>query len=464
MKIYDLVVVGGGPGGYVAAEHAAKEGMSVALIENQYLGGTCLNTGCIPSKTLLRHSEFLDMIEKAKKWGIEVENISLSFEKMMKRKSSVVENLRRGVEFLLQSANVDIYNGLATVHSNYQVIIEKNSTQLEVYGKKIIIATGSKPYIPPIQGVERIKVHTSDSIFDLDYLPKSIVIVGGGIIGVEFACIFSSLNVDVTIIEMGSRIIATEDEEASKLMTRELKKKGITIYTSAKVVEAGEIGSEKAITVEFENLDRVTVSSEEVLFASGRKPNLAGVERIGLKMNGPFIAVNKHMETSCPNIYAVGDVIGGWQLAHVASAEGIVAAANASGSVKEIDYKVVPRCIYTFPEIASVGVSEKEAKERGYSYRTETLQLRAIGKTLSMDEANGFIKLIADDQYGEILGAVMVGPNVTEIISEVSTAIFLEGTVNELASLIHPHPSVTEGIWEVARKWLERQKSLINQN
>ncbi|PGY15287.1 dihydrolipoyl dehydrogenase [Bacillus sp. AFS031507] len=461
MKMYDLIVVGGGPGGYVAADYAGKLGLSVALIENQYLGGTCLNSGCIPSKTLLRHSEFLDLLEKAKKWGIEVENVHLSFEKMMKRKTTVIENLRKGVESLLKSAKVDLYNGLATVLPDYRVNIESNGIQSEVYGKKIIIATGSKPYIPPIKGVEHIQAHTSDTIFDLTNIPKSIVIIGGGIIGVEFACIFSSLNVEVTIIEMGERLIAGEDEDASRLMTKELKKKGITIHTSAKVVEAGEIDSEKAITVELKNLERVTVLAEEVLFASGRNPNVSCVNKLGLKMNGPFIAVNKQMETSFPNVYAVGDVIGGWQLAHVASSEGIVAASNASGIFKEVDYKVVPRCIYTFPEIASVGLSEKEAKERGYSYRSETLQLRANGKTLAMDESSGFIKLIADDRYGEILGAVMVGPHVTEMISEVSTAIFLEGTMGELASLIHPHPTVTEGIWETARAWLEKKKSLV---
>ncbi|MBT2727444.1 dihydrolipoyl dehydrogenase [Bacillus sp. ISL-75] len=463
MKIYDLIVVGGGPGGYVAAEFAGKQGLSVALIENQYLGGTCLNTGCIPSKTLLRHSEFLDMIEKAKKWGVEVENVKLSFEKMMKRKTTVIENLRRGVEFLLKSANVDLYNGLATILPDYRVKIEANNIQSEVYGKKIIIATGSKPYVPSIKGVEHIKAHTSDTIFDLAYIPKSIVIIGGGIIGVEFACIFSSLNVDVTIIEMGERLIAGEDEDASRLMTKELKKKGITIHTSAKVVEAGEIDSEKSITVELKNLDQVTISAEEVLFASGRKPNVSCVNKLGLKMIGPFIAVNKQMETSFPNVYAVGDVIGGWQLAHVASSEGIVAASNASGIFKEVDYKVVPRCIYTFPEIASVGLSEKEAKERGYSFRSETLQLTANGKTLAMDESSGFIKLIADDRYDEILGAVMVGPHVTEMISEVSTAIFLEGTMDELASVIHPHPTVSEGIWETARAWLEKKKNLVIQ-
>lgn len=462
MQMYDLVVVGGGPGGYIAAEHAAKHGLSVALVENQFLGGTCLNTGCIPSKTLLRHSEFLDLLEKAKKWGIEAGNVTLSFEKMMQRKNSVVENLRKGVEFLLKSTNVNIYSGLATVHSDFRVTIDSKNTQSEVYGKKIIIATGSKPFIPPIKGVEQIKAHTSDTIFDLDYIPKSMVIVGGGIIGVEFACIFSSLNVDVTIIEMGERLIATEDEDASKLMTKELKKKGITIFTSAKVVEAGEIDTEKALTVELANSEKVTVSAEEVLFASGRNPNLSGSNKLGLSMNGPFIAVNKQMETSFPNVYAVGDVIGGWQLAHVASSEGIVAASNAAGIYKEIDYKVVPRCIYTFPEIASVGMSEKEVKERGYSYRSETLQLRALGKTLAMDESTGFIKLIAEDSCDEILGAVMVGPHVTEMISEVSTAIFLEGTVDELASLTHPHPTVSEGIWEVARTWLEKKKTFIH--
>jgi dihydrolipoamide dehydrogenase len=457
MKHYEVVVVGGGPGGYIAAEEAAKYSQSVALIENKYLGGTCLNSGCIPSKTLLRHSEVIELMEKAKDWGIEYERVSISFEKMLNRKKKVVESLRKGVAFLLKNANVDIYNGTAKVYPDFRISIESKSDTNVITANKIIIATGSKPFIPSIKGVETVPVHTSESIFKLEKIPESIVIIGGGVIGVEFACIYSSLNVDVTIIEMGERLIAGEDEDAAKLITKKLIKNKVKIFTSSKVQKISEIDEGKLVYVEIDTGEQFTLIAEEILFASGRVPNLSAVSMLNLDKNGPYIAVNKQMETSIPNIYAVGDVIGGWQLAHVASAEGIVAGSNACNHFKEIDYKVVPRCIYTLPEIASVGLTEKEAKEHGYSVRTETIQLRANGKAFAMDEHVGFIKLIADETYNEILGVVMVGPHVTEMISEASTFISLEGTVNELASLIHPHPTLSEGIWEAARAWLEKK-------
>lgn len=459
MKNYEVVVIGAGPGGYVAAEEAAKYCKSVAIIENKNLGGTCLNSGCIPSKTLLRHSEVIELMENAKNWGIEFEKVTLSFEKMMNRKTKVIEQLRNGILGLLKHANVDIYHGTAMVHSNRQITIDSETKSEVISADKIIIATGSKPSIPPIKGIDNVSFHTSNTIFEIERLPTSVVIVGGGVIGVEFACIFSALNVEVTIIEMGEQLLATEDVEAASLITKKLKKSEVNIITSARVQEISEHHNRKVIRVETINGVQMSFESEELLFATGRAPNLSAVAKLNLMKNGPFIAVNRQMETSIPNIYAVGDVIGGWQLAHVASAEGIVAASNASGNFKETDYKAVPRCIYSSPEIASVGLSEKEAKEKRGSILVETFPLTSSGKALAMDERTGFIKLIADQAYGEILGVIMVGPHVTEMISEASSFIYLEGTVDELASLIHPHPTLSEGIWEVARNWLTKQRN-----
>ncbi|WP_408008406.1 dihydrolipoyl dehydrogenase [Pseudalkalibacillus sp. A8] len=461
MKHYDTVVVGGGPGGYVAAEEAAKYGHSVGLVEMKHLGGTCLNTGCIPSKTLLRHSEALELMEKARQWGIEYTNVSVSFDKMMQRKDTVIKSLRQGVASLLQKEQVDIYNGKGTIHQDHRISIESDHGTDIISARNIIVATGSKPFIPLINGVDETTVHTSDTIFELDHIPKSLVIIGGGIIGVEFACIFSSLDVEVTIIEMENRLIAGEDEDASELITKKLKKDSVNIFTSAKVQAASETVDGKEVHLELEDGKRLTLECEEILLASGRTPNLSACTKLNLQMNGSFIAVNHHMETSMPNIYAIGDVIGGWQLAHVASAEGIVAAANASGHDKQVDYKVVPRCIYTLPEIASVGLTEKEAMKKGYTVRTETIPLGSNGKAFAMDEKNGFVKLIAEETFDEILGIVMVGPHVTEMISEASSFITLEGTVQELASLIHPHPTLSEGIWEVAKRWLAKKKQPI---
>ncbi|RFU66014.1 dihydrolipoyl dehydrogenase [Peribacillus glennii] len=458
MKNYEVVVIGGGPGGYVAAEEAAKLCGSVALIENKYLGGTCLNSGCIPSKTLLRHSEVIELMEKAKNWGIEFGSVSISFEKMISRKTTVVENLRNGVASLLRNARVDVYNGTAIVESNHQINIELKYGSETITADKIIIATGSKPFVPSINGIENVGYHTSDSIFELASLPQSLVIVGGGIIGVEFACIFSALNVEVTIIEMADRLISAEDGEAADLISKKLAKDKVNILTSAKVQELSQNENGKMVRLETKNGEHISIQADELLLASGRTPNLSVISKLNLKKNGPFIAVNKQMETSIPHIYAVGDVIGGWQLAHVASAEGIVAAWNACNLFKEINYKVVPRCIYSSPEIASVGLTEKEAKEKGKSVRTEMFHFRASGKAMAMDESTGFIKLIADETYNEILGVTMVGPHVTEMISEASTLILLEGTVNELEAIIHPHPTLSEGIGEAARAWLHKKK------
>ncbi|WHZ05261.1 dihydrolipoyl dehydrogenase [Neobacillus sp. YX16] len=462
MKNYEVVVIGGGPGGYVAAEEAAKYSQSVAIIENKYLGGTCLNTGCIPSKTLLRHSEVIELMEKAKRWGIEYENFTISFEKMMKRKTKVVESLRKGVESLLNQANVDIYNGTAVVHTNKQITIENPNGSETISADRVIIATGSRPAVPSIKGLDNVTYHTSDTIFDMESLPSSLVIVGGGVIGLEFACIFSALNVEVTIIEMADGLIPGEDEEVAALISKELKKKKVNILTSSGVNEISEGDNGKLIRVKLSSGEHISIQADQVLIASGRKPNISAVSELNLTMNGPFIAVNKQMKTSFPNVFAVGDVIGGWQLAHVASAEGIVAASNACEIFKEVNYKAVPRCIYSSPEIASVGLTENEAQASGLPIRVEKFPLSASGKAMAMDERIGFIKLIVEETYGEILGVVMVGPHVTEIVTEASSFILLEGTVNELAELIHPHPTLSEGIWEAARAWLHKKNTLVN--
>jgi dihydrolipoamide dehydrogenase len=458
---YDVVVIGAGPGGYVAAEETAKNGKSVAIIEEKHLGGTCLNSGCIPSKTLLRHSEVIELTKKAKNWGIEFENVTVSFEKMMHRKTKVIEQLRNGVQGLLKHANVKIYQGTATIQPTRHITIDLKGETEVIYADKIIIATGSKPSYPSIKGIENVSCHTSDTIFSLTNLPSSVTIIGGGVIGVEFACIFSALNVKVTVIEMADRLLATEDQEAAKIITKKLKNENVTIITSAKVQEIMENQQEKVIRVEPLNGDKFSIETQEILLATGRTPNLSAVSRLNLFKNGPFIAVNSQMETSMPNIYAIGDVIGGWQLAHVASAEGIVAAVNACGGYKEINYKAVPRCIYSSPEIASVGLTEKEARDKGHDLIVETFPLTASGKATAMDERTGFIKLIAEKKYGEILGVIMVGPHVTEMISEASSIIFLEGTVDDIASLIHPHPTLSEGLWDVARNWLAKHRDLL---
>ncbi|TLS38725.1 dihydrolipoyl dehydrogenase [Pseudalkalibacillus caeni] len=457
-KTYDLTVIGGGPGGYVAALQAANLGKRVSLVEADFLGGTCLNRGCIPSKTLLKHAEVIESIEKAKDWGIETGELTLSFDKMKKRKDDVIQRLRGGISFLMKQGKIDVYHGFGTIEHNNAVKIESPEQKETIHAEKIIVATGSTPAIPPIEGLGDIQYDTSDTIFDISKIPDSITILGGGVIGVEFACIFASLQSEVTVIEMADRIVPNEDPDAAKVLLKELKKKGVRVLTNTKVERVEESGSKKLISCTDKGGNNRAVETESLLVSVGRKPNLSAVQNIDLEQDGPFLKVNNKMETSQPGIYAIGDVVGGYQLAHVASAEGIVAANNACGEEEEIDYKVVPRCIYTLPEIAGVGLTEQEAKDKGIAIKTERFDLAGNGKAISVGETSGFSKIIYEEKYGEILGVVLVGPHVTEMISEASAFIFLEGTIEEAAKMIHPHPTVSEAFYENASSIYQKIK------
>jgi dihydrolipoamide dehydrogenase len=464
MKSYEIVVVGGGPGGYVAALHAAELGKKTALIEADFLGGTCLNRGCIPSKTYLKHSEIIEQIEKAKDWGIETGSLTLSFSKMKKRKDDVISRLRGGIGFLLKQGKIDVYNGYGSVLEGGVVKVKTEAGEESIQAAKVIVATGSTPSVPPITGLDSIQFDTSDTIFDIHDIPKSVIIIGGGVIGVEFATIFASLKAKVTIVEAADRIIPTEDTEASKFLTKALKKKGINIHTSASVQKVQETDGVKTVVCVDAKGKELSLEADTLLVSTGRRPNLSAVAEIKLEQNGPFIKVNEKMETSMPNVYAVGDVIGGWQLAHAASAEGVVAATNAAGGHDQIDYKVMPRCIYTLPEIASVGLSEEEAKKQGIEVRVEKFDFAGSGKALSAGEPEGFTKIIYEAKYGEIIGVVMAGSHVTEMISEASAFMYLEGTVEEAAKMIHPHPTISETFYEAAVNAVNKLKSSSKKN
>lgn len=461
-KSYDLVVVGGGPGGYVAALHAAELGQKTALIEADFLGGTCLNRGCIPSKTYLKHSEIIEQIEKARDWGIETGSLTLSFSKMKKRKDDVIQRLRGGIGFLLKQGKIDVYNGYGSVLPGGVVKVKIADGEETVQAAKVIIATGSTPAVPPIAGLDTVQFDTSDTIFDIPDIPKSVVIIGGGVIGVEFATIFASLKSQVTVVEAADRIIPTEDVEASKFLTKMLKKKGIKIHTGAKVQRVQETDGVKTVVCEDARGKELSLQGDTLLVSTGRRPNLSAVIELNLEQNGPFIKVNDKMETSVPNVYAVGDVIGGWQLAHAASAEGVVAANNAAGVADQIDYKVMPRCIYTLPEIASVGLSEDEAKKQGIEVSIEKFDFAGSGKALSAGEPEGFTKIIYEAKYGEIIGVVMAGSHVTEMISEASAFMYLEGTVDEAAKMIHPHPTISETFFEAAVNAVNKMRAASN--
>jgi dihydrolipoamide dehydrogenase len=447
---YEIVVIGGGPGGYVAALHAAELGKKTALIEAGFLGGTCLNRGCIPSKTYLKHSEIIEQIEKAKEWGIETGPLTLSFDKMKKRKNDVIERLRVGIAFLLKQGKIDVYNGYGSVLEGGIVKVKKEDGEETIQAEKVIVATGSTPAVPPIPGLDSVKYDTSDTIFDIPDIPKSVVIIGGGVIGVEFATIFASLKAEVTIVEAEDRIVPTEDAEASKFLVKSLMKKGIKLHMGAKVQQVQEADGVKMVVCEDTNGKELSLKAETLLVCTGRRPNLSAIKEVSLDHNGPYIKVTDKMETSLKNVYAVGDVIGGWQLAHAASAEGVVAINNASGIDDRIDYKVMPRCIYTLPEIASVGLSEEDAMKQGIDVRIEKFDFAGSGKALSAGEPEGFTKVIYETKYGEIIGVVMVGSHVTEMISEASAFMYLEGTIEEVAKMVHPHPTISETFFEAA--------------
>jgi len=449
MKNYDVIVIGGGPGGYVAAIRAAKEGKKTALVERDLLGGTCLNRGCIPSKALLKHAEVIEQIEQADSWGIHTGSLTLDFAKMLARKDKVIQTLRQGIQGLLQARKIELYEGNAVVHANKTITVNEET---ELHGTSLIIATGSRPFLPPITGIDEVNYHTTDTIFELESIPKKLVIVGGGVIGVEIANIFASLNTEVTIIELSDRIIPTEDEAASKTLLKSLKQKGVQVYLKHQVYELRETKEGKTIHIKDNKDKQQVVQADELLIAVGRTPNTEAFEALSLKMDGKFLAVDDYLETSEKGVFAVGDVIGNWQLAHVASSEGLVAAQNLVKKTVQMNYDVIPRCIYTSPQVATVGKTERQLKQEHIAYKTHVFPFSTNGMALATGEREGFSKVMIDERYGEILGVVMIGAHVTEMISQASAYMYLEGTVDELATMTQPHPSLSEALMESANQ------------
>ncbi|RDW20694.1 dihydrolipoyl dehydrogenase [Oceanobacillus chungangensis] len=452
MKTFDLAIIGGGPGGYVAAIRAAKEGLSVALIEGRDLGGTCLNRGCVPSKTLLKHAEVIEQIKDAKTFGITVNDFSYSIENMIKRKNKVINTLKSGIKGLIKQSKITMIEGYGIVSKDKTVTVTTGNEEEKIQAENIILANGSKPFVPPFPGLEEGSYHTSDTIFDIEEVPSHMVIVGGGVIGLEIACIFNSFGTTVEIVEMADRIIPNEDVDATKFLTKQLTKKGISIRTGTKITGFKNENGKAIVEMEMNN-EKISLETDSILVAVGRTPNLTGIEDLPVKFDGKFVKVNKDLESSLSGIYAIGDLIGGYQLAHAASEEGIKAVKHIVGKEDKSDM-LIPRCVYTFPEIASVGITEVEAKKAGYKVKVKKVDLAANGKAIASNENSGFVKIIAEEKYGEILGVVMVGPHVTEMISSGTAFMHLEGTVEELENMVFPHPTVSEALTEAAAAWM----------
>ncbi|WP_432409150.1 dihydrolipoyl dehydrogenase [Wukongibacter sp. M2B1] len=449
-----VVVLGGGPGGYVCGIRAAQLGADVTIIEKENMGGTCLNVGCIPTKVLLHTTElYRTLKEESKELGIKVDNLDIDWTVLQKRKQSVVNQLVDGVDTLLKSNNISKISGEGRFISENEIRVTLASGKKEtIRFDKAVIATGSEPTIIPLEGVELDGVITSNEALSLKEIPENMCIIGGGVIGSEFASVYSSIGTKVTIIEMLPDILPTMDEDIVNILKNHLTQAGVDIYTKTKV-DGIQQHNDKLIVNTSCGENKQSFIVEKVLLAAGRKPatkNL-GLEEIGIKADRGAIVVDRRtMETNIKNIYAIGDCNGGILLAHVASAEGIVAAESIMGKASKIKFNTTPYAVYTKPELAAVGITEKEAKNKGYEVRVGEFPLYANGKSLIMGESNGLVKFVADAKTDEILGIHMAGPRATDLIVEGALALRLEATVEEIITTIHAHPTVGEALHEAA--------------
>lgn len=447
---FQVAVVGGGPGGYVAAIASAQQGMKTVLIEQDSLGGTCLNEGCIPTKSLLHSAEVYSLAKEAEEFGVYVQQVTFDYKKVWERKNAVVNRLVRGVEGLVRGNKVTFIRGRGIFRDKNTIEVQGEQVQ-KVTFDKAIIATGSFPAKIPIPGVDLPGVMDSGTFLAMDQLPKSVVIIGGGVIGIEFATILNAFGVDVSIVEMMPEILAGVDGEIAASMRDILTRKGVRFYLDAKV---SHIKKDCGLSVSYvQNEKEETEKGEIVILCTGRNPMSAnlGLEQLGLKMERGFVLVDEYCCTNIPNIYAVGDVNGKVMLAHAASHQAMVAAYNClGGNMKKADFSLIPSCVYTTPEIASVGLTEEMAKAKGYSAKVGKFDAVGNGKSLVIGDTRGFAKLVSDAETGEILGMQLFCSNATDMIGEGVAAIKLESTVQEIADAVHPHPTVNEMIMEAA--------------
>lgn len=443
MKQFDLVVIGAGPGGYVAAIKAAQQGLKVAVVEKNKIGGTCLNVGCIPSKAYLKHADWLLSMQEAEQFGIKTTIDAIQFDKLVARKDKVVTSLQGGIKHLFKQNNIHYVEGEAALSKDKVVRVGKETLQATY----VLLATGSTPFVPPINGLADVNYYTTDTFFNMKELPKRLVIIGGGVIAVELAFAMAPLGVDVTILEVAADILLTEDEDVRKVLKQKLASLHITVHTGVNISQ-----------VQQQSIDTSagSVDYDALLVATGRKANVALAQQAGLK-HDRFIDVNSHYETSEKGIYAIGDAIGGYMLAHAASAEGLKAVSHMTKTDEEpLNQQLIPRCIYTTPEVASFGMSEAEARKNGYDVNVRSMPYSIIGKAIATNETEGFVKIISETKYNEILGAVIVGAHATETIHTILAVKQSEGRVDELAHMTFGHPTLSELTGEVANSLISK--------
>jgi dihydrolipoamide dehydrogenase len=460
---YDLVVLGAGPGGYVAAIRAAQLGMKVAVVEKEKVGGVCLHKGCIPSKTFLRSAELYHDMRNSESYGIQVEGVKLDMKRVQQRKQSIVDQLHKGVQGLLKKNKVDVYEGYGRILGPSifspqpgTISVEKSddSEPVMLVPQFVLIATGSRPRSLPGLEIDGTYVLNSDHALELESLPDSMIIIGGGVIGIEWASLLSDFGVTVTVVEFADRILPFEDEDVSKEMARLLKKRGVKILTGTKVLPETVKVENGGVTLSADTgSETVTLRADKVLVSVGRQPNTEdiGLHNTSIETEKGFIKVNEYMQTKEKHIYAIGDVIGGYQLAHVASHEGIIAVEHMAGlSPEPLNPLNVPRCTYSRPEVGSIGLTEAEARAQGYDVKVGKFPFRAVGKSLVFGESDGFIKMISDKKTDDLLGVHIIGPHATDLISEAGLAKVLDATAWEIAHAIHPHPTLSEVFGEAA--------------
>lgn len=448
--VMDLVVLGGGPGGYVAAIRAAQLGAKVCLVEKDKVGGTCLNRGCIPTKALYRNAEILNTLKNIEEFGISLSSYEISIPEIQKRKEKIVNQLVTGVEKLLKGNNIEVIKGIGKIiDSNTVFIIENGGSTRTISAKNIIIATGSQPAMPPIPGAELEGIFTSEGILNFTQIPNKLTILGGGIIGMEFAGIFNAMGTEITVLEFLPNILAQVDTDLIKRLVVSLKKKGISIYTSTKVNSIEKSGEEFVVNCEGKK-GFLSFNSDAVLISTGRKPVIdeEGFNELGIEFGKKGIKVNENLETTLKGVYAIGDVNGIFMLAHAASHQGIKVAEHIMGVNKGEHGKVIPSCIFIFPEIACAGISEDEAKATNINYVTSKFMFGANGKALALGEPEGMVKVIARKEDNTIIGVHIMGPHASDLIHEGVVAMEKKATCDDIGNIIHAHPTLSESFVE----------------